>query len=90
MAVTDVNSIITQENQLDDNSGYGYFYDIEDIPDNPTTIYVSFIQDEESDTDMCIYTNQLKNPQNGGNLYTKTLISISVITVIIIYILIII
>ena len=30
-----------------DNSGYGYFYDIEDIPDTPT-IYLPFLVNEES------------------------------------------
>lgn len=89
MAATNVNGIATQ-NQFDDNNGYGYFYDIEDIPDKPTIVYMSFIEDDELDADISTYTNQPNPPQINGNKLINALISVSIITVIIIYIFIII
>ena len=91
MAATKINGIATQ-NQLDDNNecDYGYFYDIEDIPDKPIIVYVSFIEDDELDTNISTYKNQPKPTQIDGNKLINALISVSIITVIIIYILIII
>ena len=89
MTATNVNGIATQ-NQFDDNNGYGYFYDIEDIPDKPTIVYVSFIEDDELDADISTYTTQPNPPQIDGNKLINALISVSIITVIIIYIFIII
>jgi hypothetical protein len=68
----------------DDTIGYGHFYDIEDITE-PRPTYTQFIADEEVDADNYIIPPHRK-PLYDGNKLVHTLISVSVIAVIIIYI----
>jgi hypothetical protein len=76
---------ITQVQYEDETSGYGHFYDIEDITE-PRPIYTQFIADEEIDTDNSICITPPRKPLYYGNKLVNTLISVSVITVVIIYI----
>jgi hypothetical protein len=87
MVRTSSDDDITQS-QYDDNIGYGYFCDIEDIPDNPH-IHISFIEDEEPDSNStCIIPD--KETNNSSYKLINALVSVSIITVIIVYIFIII
>jgi hypothetical protein len=75
----------TPQFQYDDETiGYGHFYDIEDITE-PRPTYRQFIADEEVDADNSIIPPTRK-PLYYGNKLVHTIISVSVITVIIIYI----
>jgi len=76
---------ITQVQYEDDTSGYGHFYDIEDITE-PRPIYPQFLADEEVDADNSICITPPRKPLYDDNKLVHTLISVSVITVIIIYI----
>ena len=80
---------IRQCNYVEDN-GYGYFYDIEENTDTSNHIVrIMMIEDEEPESTSTFV--QLYNCQScGGDEILNTIISISMITTIIIYILIII